>query len=385
MAETSPLSVLLLDADPRSLNLVGAFLTRKGFLVTASTSGKEGYISALRDQPQVIIFDPALSDMPGVELTRRLRADRRTAQALLIALASRPDTELMTALASAGCNDFIVKSAQALEQLLNLLQGGKLPQAEEAPGGGLLVVFLGAKGGVGVSSLCANIAQNIANLKRDLNVAVMDMVLPMGSIAPLVGYEEEFGLEQAAAQPPEALTSDFLHKQMSWLETWRFSLLAGSPDPETASRIDAGRIPALIRTARRAFDLTLVDLGRSLSRISLPVILDADVVALIVAAEDSAVSLSRKTWDYLQAKGLRHQRMYPILNRAVGLEGLSKTETENLLGLQIRATVPYMMGNFTLANHLHQPVLKRFPNDTAALMINQISREIIDLARQGRA
>jgi len=385
MTEPTPFTVLLLDADPRSLNVLSAYLTRRGLQVTASTSGKEGYITALRDHPQAIVFDPSLPDLPGVELTRRLRADRRSAKTLLVALASRPDTELMTALASAGCNEFIVKSAQALEQLSQLLQPTKLPQAEDPPAGGLLVVFLSAKGGVGASSLCANIAQNIANLKRDLKVAVMDMVLPIGSIASIVGYQDEFGLEQAAAQPAETLTSDFLRKQMPWLETWRFSLLAGSPDPEAASRLDAGRIPALILAARQSYDITLVDLGRSLSRISLPVILGADVVALILSAESSAVTLSRKVWEHLQAKGLKHQRIYPILNRVVGLEGMSKSEAENLLGLQIRATVPYMMGNFTLANQQHQPVLQRFPNDTAALMVNQISREIIELARQGRA
>jgi len=162
-------------------------------------------------------------------------------------------------------------------------------------------------------------------------------------------------------------------------------LLAGPADPEAASKVDASRIPALIRASRQAFDITLVDLGRSLSRISLPIILEADVVALIMAADLSTATLSRTVWDYLQTQGLQHQRVYPILNRVIGPEGLSKSDSERLLGLQIQATIPYMMGNFSLANNQHLPVLQRFPNDTAAMMVSQISRDMIRIARQGRS
>lgn len=379
-----PVSVLVLDSDPRTLNFLAAYLSRHGYHAQTGASAREGYIAALRDQPQVVIFDPLLPDMPGVEFVRRLRNDRRSANMLCIALTASPAADFTSALLAAGCNEVLPKTPDVFEKLLALLRPTAAPQAA-ARQGGMLLVFLSAKGGSGTSSLCANLAHNIAQANLEWEVAVMDLVLPLGSIAPIVGYDESFSLAQAAAETPESVSGEYLRQRMPLQETWRFRLLAGAADPESANALEASRIPGLIRAARQAFDLTLVDLGRSLSRISLPIILEADVVALVLSADLSTISLSRKVWDYLQAKGLQHQRVYPMLNRVVGPEGLSKSDAERLLGLQIQATIPYMMGNMTLSNNQHLPVARHLPNDTAAMMLNQVSRDIVHLARQGRS
>ncbi len=383
--DEAPVSVLVLDADPRTLSFFAAYLSRYGHLVQTGSSAREGYIAALRDQPEVIIFDPQLPDMPGVEFIRRLRADRRTAATLCIALSTNPGPELTSALMAAGCNEVLSKTPDVFEKLLTLLRPKAETPLSVARQGGLLVVFLSAKGGSGTSSLCANLAQNIAETNRELDVAVMDLVLPIGSIGPIVGYDETFSLAQAAAETPEAISGEYMRQHLPLQESWRFRLLAGVADPESANALDASRIPGLIRAARQAFDLTLIDLGRSLSRISLPIILEADVVALVLSADLSTITLSRKVWDYLQVKGLQHRRVYPVLNRVIGPEGLSKSDAERLLGLQIQATIPYMMGNMTLSNNQHLPVSRHLPNDTAVMMLSQVSRDIVHLARQGRS
>jgi Flp pilus assembly CpaE family ATPase len=384
--ETAPLSILVLDSDPRSLNFFATYLSKRGFAVTLSTSIKEGYITALRDHPDVVIFDANNGDMPALEFIKRLRNDRRTASTIQIALSSKVnDTELGSFLA-AGCNEYLAKAPETIAKLMEIFAAHQgIPTQNTSPRqGGLLIVFLSAKGGTGTSSLCANLAHVAARTHPNLDVCVMDMVLPLGSIASTVGYDGEFGLVQASAEAPEAVDGDYLRRHISPLENWGFRLVAGASNPETANSVDATRIPTLIRAARQAFDVTFVDLGRSLSRISLPIILEADVVAIIIATDLATVSLSKTVWDYLQAKELDTQRAYPILNRAVGLEGLSKSDAERILGLQIQSTIPYMMGNFTLANNQHLPVTQRFPNDTAAMMLEQISNQLLEIAHQGR-
>ena len=59
-----------------------------------------------------------------------------------------------------------------------------------------------------------------------------------------------------------------------------------------------------------------------------------------------------------------------------------KSDAERIIGMQIQATVPYMGGNLTLANNQHLPVLQKMPNDTAAMMLDQISRQILEIARK---
>lgn len=386
MTDTEHFSVLLIDPDPRSLNVLEQFLKKHGFEVLTSNSAKEGYIIALKDRPGAIVFDPRLRDMPAAELVQRLKHDRRTAATRCIALASALDPAEVNRLAEAGSDEYFVKAPDVLEKLADTL---KKSQAAAAPSpekpGGMLIVFLSAKGGTGTSSLCANLAHVVAKHHPELEVALLDMVLPLGSLGPILGYEGEFNLRIAAEQNAKDVDAAFLRRSMTPVESWELRLLAGPEDPEAANKVDASRIPALIRASRQAFDLTVVDLGRSLSRISLPIILEADALVMVMAAELSTVTLTRKVWDHLQSKGLETRRIYPILNRVVGLEGLSKSDAERILGIQIQAAIPYMAGNFTLANNQHIPIIRRFPQDTAAMMLEQIARQMIKVAQQGRA
>jgi len=130
---------------------------------------------------------------------------------------------------------------------------------------------------------------------------------------------------------------------------------------------------------RSAYDYVLVDLGRSLSRISLPLIQEADLLVLILSTDLSTVNHTQKLWHYLQGQGVSSDRVYSILNRAVGLEGLTKAEAEKILGLDIDLMMPYMMGNFTLANNQHTPISIKFPTDAASFVLKQAA---IDMSQK---
>jgi hypothetical protein len=121
----------------------------------------------------------------------------------------------------------------------------------------------------------------------------------------------------------------------------------------------------------------IVDIGRSLSRISLPLIQKADLIALISSTDQSCIQLTQITCQYLQSQGIDNQKIYPILNRAVGLEGATKIEAEAIIGLPIITTMPYMGGNFSMANNMHQPIIVKYPTNTATIILRDLA---IDMA-----
>jgi MinD-like ATPase involved in chromosome partitioning or flagellar assembly len=73
-----------------------------------------------------------------------------------------------------------------------------------------------------------------------------------------------------------------------------------------------------------------------------------------------------------------------LQNRAVGLEGLTKLELEQMTGLQVQITIPYMSGNMTVANNRHEPLMSRDPNDSASLTIKQAANQIAEMGEQSR-
>jgi len=393
--DTVELSVLIVDEDLRSRNYLSALLFKKGYNVRTASQGKEGYISALRDHPDAVIFDPAMGDIPAVEFTHKLRTDRRTATALCIALARKEDPAQMADLLAAGCNEYLVKNQENLEKILKLI-ADLSPQVQEtqpAAGvrkrkkrkGGLLCVFLSAKGGTGTSSLCANLATSIYLHKSDASVVVLDSVLPIGSIAGIVGYDGQMNLSTLCALPSETTDETFFRENLPALPAWRFRLVAGTPDPESAGSLQAKRIEQIVSKLQATYDYIFIDIGRSLSNMILPLIQKADVVAIIVSPDKGAIRLTRIVRQYLQEKGLPPNRIYAILNRVVGFEGVTKPEIEGLLSLTMQTTIPHLGGNFSLANDQHIPFAIKFPRDTAAMILKEAALKIITLANHARA
>ncbi len=390
--------ILIVDADIASRNFVAAALQKDGHHVLQAASGREGLILAWRDRPEVIIMDPVMADLQGEEFVTRLRSDARTARVPLIALSSDPQPARVPLIAlssdpqparvrscmEAGFSEYLVKTVQAIPALIETV--GRLggDTAATIKSGGLLMVFLSAKGGTGTSSLCANIAMNIAHNQPEARVAVADIILPIGSIAEIVGYEGNQNLITIADMPASETTPEFFREHLAELANWQFHLLAGSSDPENGNQLKVGRIGDIVDALKASYDFVLLDLGRSLSRFSLPLIEHADLIVMIVSTDLGTVRLTKTVWEYLRSKGVQASSIYTILNRAVGLEGLTKTEAEKIIGVEIKTAMPYLGSNFSLANNQHQPIASKFPQDTASIVLKEAAQQMVSMARRLR-
>lgn len=376
--------ILIVDTDVASRNFVARKLLDEQYEVIQADSGKEGLICSWRDKPDLIVVDPALVDISGEEFAVKLRNNPRTAQIPLVALSSDPRSARSQACLDAGFNDYIVKSGQALPQLYNAIIRLLALTDYGIKRDGLSVVFLSAKGGVGTSSICANIAMNMVQSQQDLRLAVVDLVLPIGSIASIVGYEGNLNIVSVANRPEDETTPQFFQDQLPEMGVWRFNLLAGSPNPELSNQLNVGRIGDIILSLKASYDFVLIDIGRTLSKITLPLIQHADLVSLLIGTDISALPLTKSLLNFLKNKSVPPEVIYSILNRSIGLEGLSKADTETDLGISIRAAIPYLGTNFAFANSHHQPITLKFPHDTASIILSDAAREMMAQARKSR-
>ncbi len=376
--------ILIVDSDSASRNFIARKLQELDFEVLQAGSGKEGLIVAWRDRPDMAIIDPALSDLKGEELASKLHQDYRTAHLNLVALSSDHDPARIKACREAGFNEYITKSGQAVSLLSDAVRRVFGISVDVMKRGGLMIVFLSAKGGTGTSSVCANMGMEISNLKPEARVAVADLVFPIGSIAPIIGYEGRENIITLAERSGNETSPDFLKHTLPIVDVWRFHLLAGSPDPELSNQLNIERIWDLIAGLKTAYDFVLVDIGRSLSKITLPLIQHADLVTLLISTDVSTISLTGTIFEFLESKGVSGESIYTILNRHSGLEGLSKREVENLLGVKVHSALPYLGTNFAFANSQHRPYTLKFPNDTASIIFHDSAREMAALARKMR-
>ena len=99
-------TVLVVEDDPKIVNLLGLYLQREGFSVASAADGREALDAAARLRPSLIILDLMLPHVDGMEVCRRLRA---TSDVPILMLTARVD-ELDKLLGlSLGADDYVTK------------------------------------------------------------------------------------------------------------------------------------------------------------------------------------------------------------------------------------------------------------------------------------
>jgi DNA-binding response OmpR family regulator len=98
--------VLVVDDEPRIVQLVRDYLERAGFAVSVARTGPEALMRARQDRPDLIVLDLGLPGLDGLEVTRRLRRD--SGVPIIILTARDDETDKVVGL-ELGADDYVTK------------------------------------------------------------------------------------------------------------------------------------------------------------------------------------------------------------------------------------------------------------------------------------
>jgi two-component system KDP operon response regulator KdpE len=99
-------TVLIIDGDPGTRRAVSANLEPYGYLVCDAETGKAGLNAAVHDRPDLIILDPALPDMSGIEILNSIRS---WSDVPVIVLSCETDETRKVHLLRNGADDYVTK------------------------------------------------------------------------------------------------------------------------------------------------------------------------------------------------------------------------------------------------------------------------------------
>jgi two-component system phosphate regulon response regulator PhoB len=131
-----PFTVLIVD-DERDLRALVEFnLRQKGWRTLEAASGAEALERARRDQPDLILLDVNLPDLPGTEVCRRLKADPQTRGSAVLFLTARSTEVDRIAGLELGADDYVVKPFSVRELVLRVdaLRRRTVARGEEEAG-----------------------------------------------------------------------------------------------------------------------------------------------------------------------------------------------------------------------------------------------------------
>lgn len=101
--------ILLVDDEPDILEFVGYNLTKEGYEITTTTSGKEAIHLAKKIKPDLIILDVMMPEMDGIETCHEIRAIDDLKNTLIAFLSARGEDYSQVAGFDAGADDYITK------------------------------------------------------------------------------------------------------------------------------------------------------------------------------------------------------------------------------------------------------------------------------------
>ena len=135
--------ILAVDDVPASRLLLRKLLTGVGFAVEEAGDGEEAIAQWSSWQPDLILMDMRMPVLDGYEATKRIKAEPKGKETVIIALTASAFEEERVVILSAGCDDFMrkpFKEGELLEKIGQYLdveyvyeQESKLPTVAPSP------------------------------------------------------------------------------------------------------------------------------------------------------------------------------------------------------------------------------------------------------------
>lgn len=112
--------VLVVDDEPKNIQLLTDLLESRNFAVCPASDGEQGLELARARLPDVVLLDVMMPRLNGFEVCRRLKGEQKTAMIPVLLVTSLDARQDRIAGIEAGANDFITKPVDAADLILRV-------------------------------------------------------------------------------------------------------------------------------------------------------------------------------------------------------------------------------------------------------------------------
>jgi CheY-like chemotaxis protein len=113
--------ILLVDDIEDNRRVYALFLRARGFDVSVAAEGRDALAKTRALMPDLVVMDLAIPGIDGWEVTRRLKADRRTRRIPVVAVTGHVLAGAKERASAAGCEAFLTKPCLP-DELLGVIQ-----------------------------------------------------------------------------------------------------------------------------------------------------------------------------------------------------------------------------------------------------------------------
>jgi pilus assembly protein CpaE len=209
-----------------------------------------------------------------------------------------------------------------------------------AAGGGAplasIIVFAGAKGGVGTTTLAVNCGVELAAQKKSTVMA--DLKHGLGDAALFLGVRSRFSVLDAVDNV-ERLDREFLGgllaKHVSGLD-----LLPGSDQFDRPTSADSETLENVLRLLSARYEYVVADVGSQLNASSLAAMYMAEIIGVVINPDVPSIRNGQRLIERITEMGSCGERVRVLLNRASAPFPIPLPQIEDALGRKVHLTFP---------------------------------------------
>ncbi len=338
-----PEKILIVDDDLDTLKLVGLILQRQGYQIVAANSGSQGLAKASAEHPNLILLDVMMPDMEGYEVARRLRADRDLARTPIIMFTAKTLVDDKVAGFEAGVDDYMTKPthpAELVSRVKALLARSAAAQKTAAPTErGRIIAVLGAKAGLGVTTLTLNMSTAMAQAGNE--VIVCELRPGQGTLGLQLGFSHTNALEQLLSKPAGDINDRTIDGQLVAHGNTGLRLLLASSSPGDIALMSAtAQAEQLVRQLAAMTKFLVLDLGYGFPEIVKRVVPLCDRHLMVVEPMRVTMVLAKEILNEFDKIGLTPSRVDVLmLNRERSSLQMSWQQAEAILHHPIAAVM----------------------------------------------
>ncbi len=370
--------ILVVDDDVDSLKLIGLTLQRQGFEIVAANSGRQALDKASTDMPSLIILDVMMPDMDGTEVCRQLRADPALKSIPIIMFTAKAMVDDKVAGFEAGADDYLTKPTHPAELVnrVKMLLSRRQPSSPAASRAtaGMVIGFLGAKGGVGTTTLAANVA---SALGQRTPAILADFRPGQGSLGLSLGFGRSTGMANLLNRPMTELTASVVESELIAHSPTLRLLLSSGRAKEAQSVLNPDSLSLIVKHLRTLSRLIALDLGAGLSRVNARLIKEIDRVVVVVEPYRVALNMTRDLLRELDSSGVGATRVDVVLiNRASSTAQIPWQEAEQIVGHEMLAIISPAPELAFQAAEAGQPIVTFQPTAVTATQMSKLAEEL---------
>lgn len=330
--------------------------------------------------PRRLVVD--LGESPDPVTAVQMLRDTCAAETAILVLGAVNDVRLYRDILRAGAADYIVKpvSKEALEDAIERALKSQEQGFEAKPGDaklGRFVIFIGAKGGIGSSTLAASCAWLLANDHRAKTVLV-DFDLQFGTMALNLDLEPSHGLSEVLANA-NRIDGLFLTSAMVSAGP-NLMVLASEESLDREVHINAEAAGLLLSQLRQTYAFVVADLPRAHLSVSKETLGKATDIVVVSDLSLPSVRDTLRLLAFLKETAPT-AKVSITANRVTGGKGqISKSEFERGIEAKVSYIVPDDPKSAAAASNAGKPLPVIAKKSAGVKVLRKLVRDIAGAA-----